>query len=183
MSLVENDICEITESIWTLILGLPVTPRAGIVAADRKDDFVIGRVQITGYVQIHGAWEVTVLLECSEALARRVTATMFDMDADDIAPDDLRDAVGELTNMISGSFKSLLPGTCTLSIPLVRENGVHNGVAVAGTTVASQVAFACEGELFLVTLLMPDTLRPSVLKSIRRNGEANGQAAEPDASY
>ena len=176
MSLVENDICEITESIWTLILGLPVTPHAGIVAADRKDDFIIGRVQI------HGAWEVTVLLECSEALARRVTATMFNMDADDIAREDLRDAVGELTNMISGSFKSLLPGTCTLSIPLVRENGDHDGVTVAGTTVASQVAFACEGELFLVTLLMPDTL-PDTLESIRRNGEARGQAAKPDASY
>lgn len=183
MSLVENDICEITESIWTLILGLPVTCYDGIVAADRRRDFIIGRAHITGYVQIHGAWEVTVLLECSEALARRVTATMFNMDADDIARDDLRDAVGELTNMISGSFKSLLPGTCTLSIPLVRENGVRDGVAVAGTTVASQVAFACEGEPFLVMLLMPDTLRSDALESIRRNGEARGQATEPDASY
>jgi len=169
MSIVETDIFEITESIWALTLGLPVTLRDDIATVERTADFIIGRVLITGYVQIHGAWEVTVLLECSEALARRVTVTMFGVESDDLAPADLEDAVGELTNMISGSFKSLLPGACTLSTPLVLEDMDRDSTLGTSSTVASQVAFECEGELFLVTLLIPDILQPDALECIRRN--------------
>ena len=168
MSVIEDDIHQITSSIWELMLELPVSRCADGVLAGKKEGFIIGCAQIAGYVQIHGAWEVTVLLECSQVLAHRITTTLFDMASHDITPDDLQDAVGELTNMISGSFKSLLPGSCTLSIPAVSEDFDYD--ALTERTVASRVAFVCEGEPFLVTLLIPDDLQPDALQLARGYG-------------
>lgn len=154
----EKDLNQIIESIWESMLGLWVMPHTGALPAEGQGSFIVSRAQITGYVQITGTWEVTVLLKFSEVLARRITSTMFDLAAEAIAPEDVVDAVGELTNMISGSFKSLLPGVCALSMPVVGADVVDDDVDGPAGGVAHPFVFVCEGEPFVVTLVMPQAL-------------------------
>ena len=148
MPIVELDICQITESVWEMMLGLPVVRQDEAGPADGRDDSIIGCIQITG------AWEVTVLMECSNELARKATARMFDKAARDVEAEEIRDAVGELTNMIGGGFKSVLPGSCFLSLPLLVE-GNDFCVTLPSLGVASEVVFQCEEQPLCIRLLIP----------------------------
>ena len=65
--------------------------------------------------------------------------------------DRVRDAVGELANMIGGNVKALLPGPSRLSLPALIENADYQGIAQE-SRMQSRQAFSCEGEPFLVTL-------------------------------
>ncbi len=149
MLIVESDICQITENIWELMLGLPVVRQDEAGPAEARDDV------ITGCIWITGAWEVTVLMECSSELARQATARMFDKAAPEVEADDIRDAVGELTNMIGGGFKSMMPGSCFLSMPLLLE-GNDYCVTLPSRGVVCEVAFQCEKQPLRVRLLIPN---------------------------
>ena len=83
MPIVERDICQITESIWERMLGLPVARQDEAGPADARDH------SITGCIQITGSWEVTILMECSNELARKATARMFDKAAPDVEADEI----------------------------------------------------------------------------------------------
>ena len=149
MPIVESDICQITESVWEMMLGLPVVRQDEAGPADARDD------SITGCIQITGAWEVTVLMACSRELARKATARMFDKAAPDVEAEEIRDAVGKLTHMIGGGFKGLLPGLCFLSLPVVVEGNDYS-IGLSGRGVASEVVFQCEGQPLRVRLLIPN---------------------------
>ena len=149
MLIVESNIYQITESVWELMLGLPVARQDEAGPAQARDD------SITGFIQITGAWEVTVLMECSTELARQATGRMFDKAASEVGVDELRDAVGELTNMIGGGFKSLIPGTCNLSMPLLLD-GNDYCVTLPSRGVVSEVGFVCKKQPLRVRLLIPN---------------------------
>ena len=148
MPIVEVDICQIIESVWELMLGLPMVRQHEAIPAQASDD------AITGCIEITGAWEVTVLMECSAELARKATARMFDKAAREVEAEDIRDVVGELTHMIGGGFKSLLPGTCFLTMPLLLD-GNNYGVTLESRGVVCEVAFECEKQPLRVRLLIP----------------------------
>jgi chemotaxis protein CheX len=76
---------------------------------------------VTGRVFINGAWRGTIEVECSRPLALRAAASMLGSGVDDVSSKDLKDALGELTNIIGGNIKSLLPGPSHLSLPAVWE--------------------------------------------------------------
>ena len=107
---------------------------------------VIGKVQITG------AWRGTVLLECSEKLAKKAARIMFGLDSGQPTPEDTRDALAEITNVTAGNFKSLVGGQCHLSMPQVTDHVLGQPIEPQNAVISRQ-AFDCEGELFLVTVL------------------------------
>jgi hypothetical protein len=154
MTFQQDDLYQIASSIWESMLGLPVL--LGSTAPAGSDGAPAGQDPITGYVQISGALEVGVLLECPRDLASRLTPILFDADAMTITRNDILDAVGELTNMISGSFKGLLPSPCTLSIPTVIEDAGSVSTATSTQTVATRVVLECEDRPFTITLLVPN---------------------------
>ena len=147
MLILESDIYQITESIWEVMLGMPVARQDEASPVDAGDD------SITGCIEITGAWEVTVLMECSTELARKATARMFDKAAHEVKTDEMRDAVGELTNMIGGGFKGLLPRTCFLSMPVLLD---ENDLTLPSQVVACEVTFVCEKQPLRVRLLIPN---------------------------
>src|SRR5262249_59098888 len=94
---------QITESIWSAIAGL---------AVERVDpDDVRARTGSTfaGCVHVTGAWSGAIALHCSEPLARRVAAAIFDVDAALATIRQTQDAVGGLVNMAGGHVNALLP--------------------------------------------------------------------------
>lgn len=68
-------------------------------------------------IRIAGDWNGAVTLEMSSETATSAARLM--LEADDVDPDEVADAVGELVNIIGGNLKSLLPTRSRLSLPQV----------------------------------------------------------------
>ncbi len=145
MNFDETDLLEITENIWSSLFGLPIE-----LAPDTSSDG--HETWVTACVQISGSWEGAVIVQCEGSLARRSAALMFDSTPETIASDEVNDAMGELVNMVGGNFKSLIAGTCGLSLPAVVE-GRDYSVKVPGSHPIKRVAFASDGGVLTVTVL------------------------------
>jgi len=141
-----DDINQITSDIWTSTLGLSAQAVDVPWEGQSKERSLIGCIQVTG------DWEGAVTLYCSEGLANKATAVMFDMAPEEITDAEVHDTLGELTNMTAGNIKSLLPGDCRISLPSVAE-GIDYKVTIPGGKVTFQQSFECEGEPLLITIL------------------------------
>jgi chemotaxis protein CheX len=140
---IELDIEEIAGMIWQSLFDLPLK-RVGDAQPEVEP-------AVTGFVSIDGAWNGAVLVRCPITLATTLTASMFQA-ASPPTFDDVRDALGELTNMVAGNVKALLPSPCNLSLPAVAL-GTDYALSVLGTTTLACVSFTCDGHPLLVTLL------------------------------
>lgn len=97
MTITYIDLCQLTRAIWESTLGLEVQPIPGAGLSEQQAGIVTGRVQITG------AWLGAVLLECSEELAKKVAHAMFGLDSNEPTPEEVRDALAEITNVTATS--------------------------------------------------------------------------------
>jgi chemotaxis protein CheX len=149
MILTEEALGQLVEYIWASILGvepLPVSP---------PETSGTGNEYLTGCVQITGEWVGAVTLNCPEGLARMASSIMLEADQENITVDEVQDALGELTNIIAGNLKSLLPGSNHLSMPAVVD-GRDYRLIVPGSRLVHQVFYECNGFPFLIALLEQD---------------------------
>ncbi len=75
-------------------------------------------------VVIRGGWSGFVVLEMGSGTAVEAARVMLEDElegSDDVTPEEVADAVGELVNIIGGNVKSLLPTVCALGLPRVGE--------------------------------------------------------------
>jgi len=103
-------------------------------------------------VQITGAWEGAVRVDCSKPLAQLATSRFLGVNSEEVEMDQVRDAIGELANMSAGSVKPLLPPPCQLSLPTVADGTDYNFTVPHGEVVLKSV-FECEGEPMTITIL------------------------------
>lgn len=148
MEIAEKEICQITESVWTSVLGLGVRRAEATPTRGRS---------LFGCVHITGAWQGAVTLEASPQLARRAAAILLGVEEQGATPEEVRDTMGELTNIIGGNLKGMLPEPSKLSLPAVVE-GKEVTLQVQGARPVSEVMFDCDGQLMRVTLLKRDAL-------------------------
>lgn len=139
----DSDLAEIARTIWGTLFELPLE-----TSATTHHD---GDSTVTSVVHIDGAWHGAVMLRCPMALAAVVTSAMFQTGAEPVA-DDVRDALGELANMLAGNVKALLPEPCGISLPAVAF-GADYQLRVVGAVEVATAAFTCGGQPFVVTLL------------------------------
>ena len=79
---------------------------------------------VVGIIHLSGGWDGFVLTGFEPELAQVVAARMLaapDLDPND---EDLRDAVGEVANILAGNLKVLIPEWTAMSIPAVIEGTV-----------------------------------------------------------
>jgi chemotaxis protein CheX len=131
-----GDIVVIAQDVWASFLDLRLEP----VEGDALDTDSAAST-ITGVVEVLDTWRGQVVLQCTRDMARSMAAAMFLLDAAAVADHDVADALGELTNMIGGNIKSLLPAPSRLSLPAVHEGPWSPDGAAA---LVSQVDFAAE---------------------------------------
>ena len=105
-----ESLVEIVRNVWESVLAVALYP------SETVEQIPHG---ITACVQISGAWAGVVCAQFSPSLAKSSAAAMLGADADELSNDDLRDALGELANMIGGNLKSLMAGPSTLTLPWV----------------------------------------------------------------
>lgn len=106
---------------------------------------------ILSAVHIVGGWTGSVVLAMSQPVARSAAAAMLQMSEADVTPTDLNDVASELTNMIGGNLKSLLPGPSFLSLPTI-VSGSDFGVQVRDAESLDDVTLVCEAGPIQVTL-------------------------------
>ena len=145
MTDIEQDIPEIAFSIWETLFSLPLA--TGEPGAQPTE----GAGGLTGCVQIDGAWNGAVLLECPTTLAQQLATELFRPEGETTA-EEVGDTIGELTNMFAGNIKALLPEPSRISLPAVAE-GEDYDLRVMGTEQVARVAFVCAEETFVVTVL------------------------------
>jgi chemotaxis protein CheX len=151
MTTFDAEIEEIVKTIWSTLIDVAIEPGRGAGAGDDST--------VTGIVNIDGAWHGAVLVQCPVALAYRVTAAMFQGDEEPTV-DEVRDAFGELTNMIGGNVKALLPGPSALSLPTVAF-GTSYEISVVGARILATVPFLSESHKLIVSV-------------VQRSGDAAG---------
>ena len=113
------------------------------------------RDRLTGSVQLTGDWNGAVLLECGRAEACRFAGRFLSMDPPAAVDNVVRDAVGELANIIGGNLKSALAQDSRqirLSIPTVVDGGDYS-LRICGAEVCERVAFHCDEGPFWITVL------------------------------
>jgi chemotaxis protein CheX len=133
----DEQIVGITQDVWSSFTGKSIGSASEEVALD-AGDVTVGSVAVTG------DWQGCVLLACPTQLARTAASAMFDRPAEQLTGDEVADALGELTNMIGGNLKSLLPGPSRLSMPAVMV-GASYAVRLPRAVLVNTVTLACEG--------------------------------------
>ncbi len=145
MQFLEEEILEITEATWQSMLGLDISPRALPATMGAVEGY------FTGKVEISGAWTGAVLLHGSRQLAQAAAAVIFSHGAGEGSEQDSLDAMYELTNIIGGNIKSLLPVPCQLSRPTVVAT-TDDHLQILGMERMNELVFDCQGEPLFVSV-------------------------------
>jgi chemotaxis protein CheX len=109
---------------------------------------------LTGTIGFEGAWPGTIVTTCSEGLARDIASAMFHVAPESATAEDLRDAVGELVNIIGGNVRPLLDQPCVMSLPSIAEG---ERAAASGESEIDAVHFVAEGGSLVVRLVRTDS--------------------------
>jgi chemotaxis protein CheX len=148
MTLPEHHVRTVVRTIWSTQLGLEVQDCPEVET--ETDDAV--SPTMTASIQISGDSHGDVRLRCSRELVRKAAGIMFELPEDRLSIADERDVIGELTNVIAGNIKALIPGSNSISLPTIVEGSDYT---VSSVDVASieEHAFSHEGEVFVVTIV------------------------------
>lgn len=146
---------ELQELLAPAIVEMCSSMLALDVAEEFGDVAPIASPTLVGCVHLAGATLGVVFIQCSIAFARRVAATMFDLALENLSDADIRDAVGELTNVAAGNLKGALPEPYLLSLPTVVEGDDFRTHLPNGRQVAHS-DFTCGDDRFTVLVFEQD---------------------------
>ncbi len=135
---------QIVKSVFTTMLELEVS----VTEAPQKP----AGSRLASFVQLTGDWNGTVLLECSPQQACALAGRVLCMDPPSAVDDDVRDAMGELANVIGGNIKSGMSVGVSLSMPIVMD-GKDYDLRVCGAEIWERLNFECTDGPFWVTVL------------------------------
>lgn len=128
------------------------------------EDYSNRHTVVTAAVFFAGLWKGAAILECSEAEACFFCNRLMGIPIPPHIDDDVRDALGELANMIGGNLKSVLPRGVSLSMPSVLEGSAY-AYRICGSNQTSRFAFRGEAGVLWVTLVQmresDDTTTPA----------------------
>jgi len=135
---------EIIQETWSSTLGFPV---------DRPGPEELSMANaVTVCVKIGGAWEGEVRLHCSPQLGRLIASTIFQVDSDQVGNDEIFDALSELTHIVGGNLKALLPQPVTLCFPSLADPTNWSQTTPQWQMVC-RLVLASRGHPFVITLL------------------------------
>ena len=140
----EADVGQILQTVFQTMLALEIEP--GEARWSPELDLV------TAVVHFAGAWKGAVLVECTPEQALDFTSRLMGIPKPAAMNDDVRDAMGEIANMVAGNLKSVLTHGVALSMPSLVE-GTDYTVRMCGKSVVSRLAYSGKIGAFWVTLI------------------------------
>lgn len=113
-------------------------------------DFQPRPLEFLGWdIDVSGAFNGSLSVETNCETALELASRMLSIECLETTDDDVQEVMAELTNMIGGNVKSLLPGPSVLSIPQKQSPAEDNEKA----PIASQTVFVrCGGRPLWITL-------------------------------
>lgn len=145
------DVAQIVENVFRTMLNLEVY----------RSDITSGAAlnSLTATVHFAGEWKGAVLLQCGLPEALAFTDCLMMGQEHPRADEDVRDALGELANMVGGNLKSVLPPGVALSIPSVVA-GTDYALHICGGNAFKTVSFSSDLGVFWVTLVQVVERKP-----------------------
>ena len=140
----EEEIRQFVTDIWSTFLNMRVSPTETPFKPKGNGNTLAGCVQITG------EWQGSVTLYAPKEIGKKVAATMYGLDESEVDNKQIQDVIGEITNVLAGNIKSILPAPCSISLPCVAitDFNLHH----PGSEMLTAVNFDCEGLPFLVVM-------------------------------
>ena len=111
-----RDLVESTREVFETMLFQHVVSHPARPAVSREP-----RADVVATIHLTGPSRAVIGLYCSEPVAKSMAGSMLGIEADDVN-DEFPDALGELANMIGGSFRNRMAesgGTWAISVPTV----------------------------------------------------------------
>jgi len=135
---------------------------------DTSNIFRKGELQYSAVIGFSGGWKGFVTIKSDRILAARITSKMLFMDEASLNEEDIRDALGEIANMIGGKFKSLFAEAYNdgkeafkMSIPSITAGHDFQTFAT-GENSQVMVILDAEDDMMLLDLALRKTIEKSV---------------------
>jgi chemotaxis protein CheX len=140
-----QEVADIVSSVWnSLDLEIQLIPEPEPLSRSHWE--------LTGCIQITGAWRGALTATCGQVLGRNIAAAMLGMNIDEVSDDDVNDALGEVVNMLGGNVKTLLPPPCQLSLPSVTSGSQYH-LTVSQSHVVDTLHFESNGHPLVLQVL------------------------------
>ena len=140
------DLAAIVDEIFGAMAGMHLTPCGKAPASDGCGEYVVSAVQIVG------EWQGAVRLDIDMELARRACSNLTGVAAAELSQQDVRDAAGELANMVGGSVKALVAQGSRLSLPSVAMGRSFEFTLCQGTVI-QKLSFSHESGGLTVSVI------------------------------
>jgi CheY-specific phosphatase CheX len=131
----------VTQQVFALMAGMEVYPSGSTLPETE-----LFLESVLDYLVI---CKGSVVLECSAPVAFVFTERLMGVPTPTEFDDDVKDAMGELVNMIGGNLKGLLSADTVLSPPVVFHD---HGSMIRQRTKLSCIDFDCEFGLFRLSI-------------------------------
>jgi len=114
-------ILEATKSVFDMMAGLEVEKDQVLIC---NTDKVKG--DVTGVIGLsNDKVKGSIAISFPKDLGKSVVANMLSMDAEQISDDDLKDGIGEITNMVAGDLNNRIGNIFKLSLPSIITGKGH----------------------------------------------------------
>ena len=105
------DLEEMFSSLFDSMLMLPVELSSSGCQPDL--DFLTASIEVTG------DWQAELHIAVDQPLSQSIACAMFGMEPDELAEDEVYDALCEVVNVVGGNVKGMVNLDCQLSLPKV----------------------------------------------------------------
>ena len=143
MMIDEEILQQVVNDVCSGMLGLHLEPTERFSCDDAD--------ALSAVIRISGSWDSLVQVLTPRRTAVAIASNMFDMSEQDLSEAEIRDAVGEIVNMVGGNLKGIVEGESSLSLPCVGESAgcppFDN--SFSGVSVSNR----CQGDPLIVRLL------------------------------
>ncbi len=138
------DLSRIVDDVFRAMLGTDAYP-----LTESED---AGADSLTAAVQFAGEWHGALLLQCGARQAAAFTRALMPESQPAHNDEDVRDALGEVVNMVGGNLKSILLPGVVLSMPSV-VHGSDYALHICRSNAVKTVNFTSDLGTFSVSLV------------------------------
>jgi len=144
LQLHEQDLNLVVESVFATMMGIEVRPTTQPCPLTAN--------LVTAGVYLTGEWNGAAFIHCLPQQACGLAARFLELPPVANVDDDVRDVMGELTNMVAGNLKCTLCPGIRVSVPSVVD-GCGYSLRVCGTHLVCQSGFETPDGAVWVTLV------------------------------
>jgi chemotaxis protein CheX len=145
MQVTDNTVNQVVSEVFSTMLGIEASPIPSSALAHEG-------TWIASCIHVTGSCAGSIVVQVPEPFGRRAAAAMFAAEPSALSNGEIKDALGEVANMVAGALRLALPMPNAISLPSVAE-GRDLSMRVPGCEVVLETWFAAQGYEFQVTLL------------------------------